>query len=163
MRLVDFFKKKTSSDIAKDRLKLVLISDRASCSPEIMERIKNDIINVLQKYVEIDQSGLDIKITQMDQEGEGEGHRAGQRDVQPHVQVRLGALPAAGVAVHHAAGQAALPEARYQHVRGVPVGLPDVQDHRLAQVLQHEAQRGGGESHRIGAVQHDEAVIEAVV
>ncbi|MCR5527245.1 MAG: cell division topological specificity factor MinE [Lachnospiraceae bacterium] len=70
MRLVDFFKKKTSSDIAKDRLKLVLVSDRASCSPEVMEKIKNDIINVLQKYVEIDQSGLDIKITQMEAEGD---------------------------------------------------------------------------------------------
>jgi len=70
MRLVDFFKKKTSSDIAKDRLKLVLVSDRASCSPEVMEKIKNDIINVLQKYVEIDQAGLDIKITQMEADGE---------------------------------------------------------------------------------------------
>ena len=71
MRLADFFRKKTSSDIAKDRLKLVLVSDRASCSPEILERIKIDIIHVLSKYVEIDPSGLDIKITQIDQDGEG--------------------------------------------------------------------------------------------
>ena len=42
MKFSDFFKKKTSSDVAKDRLKLVLVSDRSSCSPEIMERIKND-------------------------------------------------------------------------------------------------------------------------
>ena len=66
MKFSDFFKKKTSSDVAKDRLKLVLVSDRSSCSPEIMERIKNDIIDVLSKYVEIDREGLDIKITQMD-------------------------------------------------------------------------------------------------
>ncbi len=72
MKFSDFFKKKTSSDVAKDRLKLVLVSDRSSCSPEIMERIKNDIIDVLSKYVEIDREGLDIKITQMDSEG-GEG------------------------------------------------------------------------------------------
>lgn len=70
MKFSDFFKKKTSSDVAKDRLKLVLVSDRESCSPEIMERIKNDIIDVLSKYVEIDKDGLDIKITQMDAEGE---------------------------------------------------------------------------------------------
>lgn len=69
MRLADFFHKKSSSDVAKDRLKLVLVSDRANCSPEIMEQIKNDIINVISKYVEIDVEGLDIKITQTESEG----------------------------------------------------------------------------------------------
>ena len=42
-------------------------------NPEIMERIKNDIIQVLAKYVEIDQDGLDIKITQVEAEGEDRG------------------------------------------------------------------------------------------
>ncbi len=69
MKLTDIFKRKSSSEMAKDRLKLVLVSDRSSCSPEIMERIKNDILEVLSKYVEVDKSGLDIKITQMDTEG----------------------------------------------------------------------------------------------
>jgi len=69
MSLVDFFRKKTSSNVAKDRLKLVLVSDRANCSPEIMEQIKNDIINVISRYIEIDQEGLDIKITQTESEG----------------------------------------------------------------------------------------------
>ena len=40
MALLDFFKKKSSGSLAKDRLKLVLISDRANCNPEIMEAIK---------------------------------------------------------------------------------------------------------------------------
>ena len=53
MRIFDFFKKKTSSDIAKDRLKLVLVSDRAGVSPEVMEQMKNDIIKVITKYIEI--------------------------------------------------------------------------------------------------------------
>ncbi len=70
MRFMDFFRKKSTSDIAKDRLKMVLVSDRSAVNPEIMERIKNDIIQVLAKYVEIDQEGLDIKITQVDAEGE---------------------------------------------------------------------------------------------
>ena len=64
MGFADFFKKKSSGNIAKDRLKLVLVSDRANCSPEIMEQIKNDIIRVISKYIEIDLEGLDIKITQ---------------------------------------------------------------------------------------------------
>ena len=66
MSFGDFFRRRSSGETAKDRLKFVLVSDRSSCSPEIMERIKNDIIEVLSKYVEIDKEGLDIKITQVD-------------------------------------------------------------------------------------------------
>lgn len=69
MGFSDFFKKKSSGSVAKDRLKLVLVSDRANCSPELMEQMKNDIINVLSKYVEIDLEGLDIKIQQTEMEG----------------------------------------------------------------------------------------------
>ena len=69
MGLMDFFKKKTSGDIAKDRLKLVLVSDRANCSPDIMEMIKNDIIQVISKYMEIDAEYVDIQITQTESEG----------------------------------------------------------------------------------------------
>ena len=69
MALMDFFRKKSSGDVAKDRLKLLLISDRANCSPEIMELIKNDIIKVISKYMEIDCDGLDIQITQTESEG----------------------------------------------------------------------------------------------
>ena len=44
MGLFDLFnKKKSSGDYAKDRLKLLLVSDRANCSPDIMEQIKNDL------------------------------------------------------------------------------------------------------------------------
>jgi cell division topological specificity factor len=69
MNIFDIFKKKSSGDIAKDRLKLLLISDRANCSPEIMELIKNDIIKVISKYMEIDAEGLDIQITQTESDG----------------------------------------------------------------------------------------------
>lgn len=69
MGLMDLFKKKNSGDIARDRLKLLLVSDRANCSPEIMEKIKNDIIQVISKYMEIDAEGLDIQITQTESEG----------------------------------------------------------------------------------------------
>lgn len=68
MKLSDIFKKKSSSDVAKDRLKLVLVSDRATCSPEIMQKIRSDIIEVLSKYAEIDMDGIDINITNVDTE-----------------------------------------------------------------------------------------------
>lgn len=69
MGFMDFFKKKNSGNVAKDRLKLLLISDRADCSPDVMENIKNDIIQVISKYMEIDVEGLDIQITQTESDG----------------------------------------------------------------------------------------------
>ena len=73
MAFMDFFRKKPSGDVAKDRLKLLLVSDRANCSPDMMEQIKNEIIAVISKYMEIDQEGLDIQITTTESdEGNGE-------------------------------------------------------------------------------------------
>ena len=68
MRLMDLFRKKSSGEVAKDRLKLLLVSDRANCSPELMEQIKNDIIQVISKYMDIDAQGLDIQITETESE-----------------------------------------------------------------------------------------------
>ena len=69
MGLFDLFKKNTNSGmVAKDRLKLLLVSDRARCSPEIMEALKNDIIKVISKYMEIDTDNLNIQITQTESE-----------------------------------------------------------------------------------------------
>jgi len=64
MRLFSLFRKKTSRQIAKDRLKILLISDRVNCSPEMMELIKNDIAHVISKYMKIDTASMDIQITQ---------------------------------------------------------------------------------------------------
>ena len=72
MKFSEFFRKKSSGTVAKDRLKLVLVSDRTNCSPDIMEQLKNDIINVISKYIEIDTDELDIKITQTEMEGVSE-------------------------------------------------------------------------------------------
>ncbi|MGO5164368.1 MULTISPECIES: cell division topological specificity factor MinE [unclassified Candidatus Paralachnospira] len=63
MGLFDFFSKNKSGNVAKDRLKLLLVSDRANCSPEVMEAIKNDIIKVISKYMDVDTDALDIQIT----------------------------------------------------------------------------------------------------
>ncbi|MDD6573356.1 MAG: cell division topological specificity factor MinE [Thermoflexaceae bacterium] len=64
MGLFELLRKKNSGSIAKDRLKLLLVSDRANCSPEIMDMMKNDIVNVISKYMDIDKEGMDIQITQ---------------------------------------------------------------------------------------------------
>lgn len=54
--------RKTSKEIAKDRLKIVLIHDRANISPEIMQAIKNDIIEVISHYVDIDKQEMEITL-----------------------------------------------------------------------------------------------------
>ena len=68
MGIWDLWNRKSSKDFAKDRLKLLLVSDRAGCSSEVMELMKNDIISVISKYMEIDAEGLDIQITQTESE-----------------------------------------------------------------------------------------------
>lgn len=57
-----FTKKTSSKDVAKDRLKLVLIHDRANCSTQILEMLKTDIIRVISNYMEIDEEEIDIQI-----------------------------------------------------------------------------------------------------
>ncbi|MDF2522346.1 MAG: cell division topological specificity factor MinE [Clostridia bacterium] len=53
----------SSKDIAKERLKLVLIHDRANVSPQFLEMIKGEIIGVISDYMEIDEEGLEINLT----------------------------------------------------------------------------------------------------
>ena len=63
MGIRNLFKRKKSREIAKDRLKILLISDRVNCSPEIMERIKADIAEVISKYMKIDVNSMEIQIS----------------------------------------------------------------------------------------------------
>lgn len=56
-------KKETSKDVAKERLKLVLIHDRSNVSPQFLEMVKCEIIKVIQNYMEIDEDTLDIQLT----------------------------------------------------------------------------------------------------
>lgn len=64
MDLFSFFKSsnKNSKNIAKDRLKLVLIHDRGDFSQEKKELIKKELIELLSKYVEVDQDNIEINI-----------------------------------------------------------------------------------------------------
>ena len=57
-----FGKKENSGKIARDRLKVVLIHDRANISPEVMDNLKNDIIRVISNYMEIDQRDMEISL-----------------------------------------------------------------------------------------------------
>ncbi len=64
-----FFKKKTSSDIAKDRLKILLISDRINCSPHTLNLIKQDLIKSISKYMSIDEENMEIVLKKNNKRG----------------------------------------------------------------------------------------------
>lgn len=65
-------RKRSSKDVAKERLKLVLIHDRANVSPQFLEMVKGEIIKVIRNYMEIDEEALDIQLTRtVSEEGEG--------------------------------------------------------------------------------------------
>lgn len=69
MGMKHFFFRKKSREIAKDRLKILLISDRVNCSPEMMEMIKNDIAKVISKYMKIDTKSMEIQISKTGTKG----------------------------------------------------------------------------------------------
>lgn len=52
-----------SKEIAKERLKLVLVHDRVNVSSNFLEMIKGEIIDVISDYMEIDEDNLEVKIT----------------------------------------------------------------------------------------------------
>ena len=58
-----------SKSIAKERLKLVLVQDRANALPdEIMEELREELIYVISKYMDIDVSQLNFGLTKSDNE-----------------------------------------------------------------------------------------------
>ena len=66
--LGNMFKKENSKEDAKNRLKLVLIQDRAMLPSGMLESMKDDILQVLSKYVEIEKSKLNIEVCPYDED-----------------------------------------------------------------------------------------------
>ena len=67
-----FGKRKKSNQVAKDRLKLVLIYDRqgTTSNEQMIEMMKRDLLAVISKYVKIDEQEFCINLTsQMEDEG----------------------------------------------------------------------------------------------
>ena len=72
--IVNFFKnigkkeenkkmQESSKDAAKERLHLVLMQDRANVSADILELMKQEIIDVIKKYIEVDEKEIDVRLT----------------------------------------------------------------------------------------------------
>ncbi len=55
-----------SKNVAKERLRLVLVHDRAGVSPQLLQLLKNDMVEVISKYMEIDEKGLSVNLERAD-------------------------------------------------------------------------------------------------
>jgi cell division topological specificity factor len=52
-----------SKEAAKERLHLVLMQDRANVSADFLDLMKQEIIDVIKKYIEVDESAIDVRLT----------------------------------------------------------------------------------------------------
>jgi cell division topological specificity factor len=59
---MSWFRRKDTKSIARERLKLILVQDRALLSPSLLEEMRKEIINVISKYLDIQQSDISIQI-----------------------------------------------------------------------------------------------------
>ena len=69
-----FFKslnnKPTPKEVAKDRLRLILIHDRGEIAPEIIDKIREEILEVISKYIDIQVDDVEISVSKSEDEGE---------------------------------------------------------------------------------------------
>ena len=70
--IINFFKKakkkeekqpSNSKNAAKERLHLVLMQDRANVSADFLELMKQEIIEVIKKYIDVDEAAIDVRLT----------------------------------------------------------------------------------------------------
>ena len=68
--IVNFFKglgkskeDSKSKDAAKERLHLVLMQDRANISADFLALMKQEIIEVIKKYIDVDENAIDVRLT----------------------------------------------------------------------------------------------------
>lgn len=70
--ITNFFKKvlksgqdidETSKDTAKERLHLVLMQDRANVSADFLDMMRQEIIEVIKKYIDVDEKDIDVRLT----------------------------------------------------------------------------------------------------
>jgi cell division topological specificity factor len=71
--VLDFFKSlfrpaPASGETAKERLRLVLLSDHLSLAPDVVESLKRDLLEVISRYVEIDFDNADVTFEQRERE-----------------------------------------------------------------------------------------------
>ena len=68
--MIDWVKKlfgtQPSSTTAKERLRLVLMTDHIALAPELIENMKRDLVDVISRYVEVDREKVEVSFEQED-------------------------------------------------------------------------------------------------
>jgi cell division topological specificity factor len=68
--MIEFFNKlfgrQSSGATAKERLRLVLMSDHLSLAPEMIDAMKRDLVDVISRYVEVDREKIDVHFEHQD-------------------------------------------------------------------------------------------------
>jgi cell division topological specificity factor len=135
--MLDWFGKlfapEKSGATAKERLRLVLLSDHLALAPDVVENLRNDLIAVISKYVQVDEANCEVSFERQDaavamlanipilgmndrkppRGGPGAGERSAVVGGPPP-----GSLPAAGSAI------VVLDEPELEVLEGVRVGIP---------------------------------------
>ena len=57
-----FARENPSKEVAKERLRMVLVHDRASVAPHVWEALKVDLIRVISRYLDIDEASMDVQL-----------------------------------------------------------------------------------------------------
>ncbi len=65
-----FGRDRGSRDVAKERLQLVLSHDRMKLPPALLGQLQEDLIEVISNYIEIDESGINVELTERDEQRE---------------------------------------------------------------------------------------------
>ncbi|MGB4503993.1 MAG: cell division topological specificity factor MinE [Syntrophaceticus sp.] len=55
---------KSSKNVAQERLRLVLMHDRLDLSPQVLEELRDDLMNVIKDYMVIDEQAMEINLEQ---------------------------------------------------------------------------------------------------
>ncbi|MGA8574057.1 MAG: cell division topological specificity factor MinE [Candidatus Cybelea sp.] len=61
-----FFRQQGSSATAKERLRLVLMTDHLELAPEMVETMKRDLVDVISRFVQVDREKIDVTFERQD-------------------------------------------------------------------------------------------------
>lgn len=56
-----------SKEVAADRLKLILVHDRATVSPDFLENVKAELLKVVSNYAEVERGEIELRFTTNDE------------------------------------------------------------------------------------------------
>ena len=66
MKVLEYFKKKNTANTAKERLKIIISHERKNQKSDYIQKMRQDIINVIKKYINIEEKKILVNLDQCD-------------------------------------------------------------------------------------------------